>query len=52
VPRRTLRPEEAAAIVLRELEERRDAAAAYAKLGRHAEAEAMSRQVDVLAALR
>lgn len=52
VPRRTLSAEEVTAIVEREIRERRDAADAYAKLGRHDEASTLRLQADVLAALR
>lgn len=52
VPRRTLSAEEVTAIVEREVQERRDAADAYAKLGRHDEASTLRLQADVLAALR
>ena len=51
VPRRALSPAEAAAIVERELEERRRAASDYAALGQAAAAERMRRQVEVLSAL-
>ena len=51
VPRRALSPEEVQAVIDRELNERRAAAAAYAALGRHDEAERLNRQLEVLAAL-
>ena len=51
VPRRTLRPDEVAAILEREIQERREAASTYAALGRDAEAAALRLQVDVLVAL-
>jgi uncharacterized protein YqeY len=51
VPRRALSAEAVTAIVEREIQERRDAADAYAKLGRHDEASTLRLQVDVLAAL-
>jgi len=52
VPRRTLSAEEVAAIVEREIQERRDAAATYSSLGRHDEAGKLMLQIDVLASLR
>jgi uncharacterized protein YqeY len=51
VPRRSLSPDEVAAIVAREIEERRRAASVYAALGRDQEAAALGRQVEILAAL-
>jgi hypothetical protein len=51
VPRRVLGDEEVAAVIERELQERRDAAATYAALGRYDEANALLLQVDVLVAL-
>ena len=52
VPRRILSAEAVTAIVEREIQEWRDAAATYAALGRHDEASTLRVQVDVLAALR
>lgn len=52
VPRRELTAEDVTAIVDREIQERRDAAASYAALGRHDEASALRLQLDVLTALR
>ncbi len=49
--RRALSPDEVAAIVEREVHERRQAAASYASLGRHDEADALRRQADVLEAI-
>jgi uncharacterized protein YqeY len=51
VPRRLLSPEAVAAIVEREIRERREAAATYAAMGRHDEAGTLRLQLDVLAAL-
>lgn len=51
VTRRLLSPDEAAAIVEREIEERRSTASTYAELGRTEEAAMLRRQVDVLVAL-
>jgi uncharacterized protein YqeY len=51
VPRRLLSAEAVAAIVEREIRERREAAATYAALGRDDEASTMRLQLDVLAAL-
>jgi uncharacterized protein YqeY len=51
VPRRELGPEDVAAIIERELLERRTAAASYASLGRREEADALRRQADLLEAL-
>jgi uncharacterized protein YqeY len=51
VQRRTLSAAEATAIVEREIEERRDAAATYTAAGRHDEATRLTQQADVLAAL-
>lgn len=51
VPRRSLSPDEVAAIVAREIEERRHAASTYAALGRDQEAAVLGRQVEILAAL-
>jgi uncharacterized protein len=52
VPRRRLGPEEVAAIVAREIRERREAAATYAGLGRHDEATKLKQQADLLAGLQ
>ena len=52
VPRRSLGAAEVAAIIERVIRERRDAADAYAKLGRDGEASTLRLQADVLAALR
>jgi uncharacterized protein len=51
VPRRILSPEAVAAIVEREVQERRDAATTYSALGRHEEASTLRLQVDVLLSL-
>lgn len=51
VPRRELSADEAAAILARELRERREAAASYRQLGRQADAEALALQAEALAAL-
>jgi uncharacterized protein YqeY len=51
VARRSLSAEVATAIVERELQERRDAAATYEALGRKDEATALRVQVDLLVAL-
>jgi uncharacterized protein YqeY len=51
VPRRVLSPETVAAIVAREIRERREAAAAYAALGQPDEARRLSGQVEALVAL-
>lgn len=51
VPRRVLSAEEATAIVQRERTERQSAAATYAALGKHEEADRLIRQADVLASL-
>jgi uncharacterized protein YqeY len=51
VLRRELSPHEVAAIIEREVRERREAAASYASLGRSDEADALRRQVDVLESL-
>jgi hypothetical protein len=52
VPRRALDPAAVAAILEREIGERRDAAAHYVALGRLDEAAALERQIAALAALR
>ena len=52
VPRRLLSAEAATAIVDREIQDRRDAAAQYSALGRHDEASTLRLQVEVLVALR
>jgi len=52
VPRRVLSAEAVTALVEREIQERRDAAATLAALGKHDEATALQLQVDVLVALR
>ncbi len=52
VPRRVLSGDDVAAIIEREITERRDAAATYEKLGRHDEAATLTLQIDVLTALR
>lgn len=49
--RRALSPEEVGAIVARELQERREAATTYEKLGRTAEAERLREQVELLESL-
>lgn len=49
--RRELSPQEVAAIIERELRERREAAATYTALGRGNEADALRRQVAVLESL-
>ena len=51
VPRRTLSPTEVAAIIGREIGERRQAASTYTALGREDEAAALRLQVDILLAL-
>lgn len=51
VPRRRLTADEATAIVEREIQDRRNAATAYAALGRDKEAAVLRFQVDVLVAL-
>ena len=51
VPRRLLSAEAVAAIVAREIQERRDAAATYSTLGQHDEANRLRLQVDVLVSL-
>jgi uncharacterized protein YqeY len=51
VPRRRLRADEVAAIIEREIQDRRSAASAYAALGRDEEAAVLRRQVDILVAL-
>ena len=48
VPRRRLSPEAVTAIVERELNERREAAARYTALGRHDEAARLALQVEAL----
>lgn len=52
VPRKVLGPDDVAAIVEREITERRDAAAMYERLGRHDEVRTLNLQIDVLLALR
>lgn len=51
VQRRALSVEEVAAVIARELEERREAAATYEKLGRPEEAERLREQVRLLESL-
>ena len=51
VPRRSLAPEAVVAIVEREIEDRREAAATYAALGRHDQASALRLQLDLLVSL-
>ena len=51
VPRRVLSAEAVIAIVEREIQERRDAAATYSALGRHDEASALRLQLDLLVSL-
>jgi len=51
VPRRMLSAEEVAALVEREIQERRDAAATYSALGRQDEAGKLRLQIDVLVSL-
>jgi uncharacterized protein YqeY len=51
VARLVLTPEVVVAIVEREIRERREAAAEYVRLGRHAEADVLALQADVLVAL-
>ena len=51
VPRRMLSAEAVIAIVEREIQERRDAAASYSALGRHDEASTLKLQLDVLLSL-
>ncbi len=51
VPRRRLSADEVAAIIEREIQERRSAASTYAALGRDEEAAVLRRQVDILVAL-
>jgi uncharacterized protein YqeY len=51
LPRRTLGPDEVAAIIEREIAERREAADVYAALGRTDEAAALRQQVEALLAL-
>ncbi|MGE6757459.1 hypothetical protein ACQKGO_05550 [Corallococcus interemptor] len=51
VPRLLLSPEAVDALIQRELQERRDAAALYLQLGRHEEARVLRTQVEVLQAL-
>lgn len=46
--RRQLRPEDVAAVVNREIEERREAAATYQKLGRTEEASRLCEQIRLL----
>ena len=52
VPRLVLSPTAVAAIIDREVRERREAAAEYAKLGRPEDATKLTMQVEVLDALR
>ncbi|MBJ6763658.1 hypothetical protein JGU66_23050 [Myxococcaceae bacterium JPH2] len=51
VPRLLLSPETVRALVQREIQERRDAAAQLDSLGKHAEAQVLRAKVDVLLAL-
>ena len=51
VSRRALSDEQVAAVIERELKERRDAAAMYTSLGRHEEARLLIEQLEVLATL-
>lgn len=51
VERLVLTPDDVLAIVERELAERREAMAEYARLGRHEEAAALKAHVDVLATI-
>lgn len=51
VARRILQPEEAAAIVQREIDEREDAAGAYLEMGQPAEAERLRGQASFLSSL-
>ncbi len=51
VPRLVLGPEAVVAIIEREIRERQEAAAEYARLGRHEEARTLTAQSDVLLAL-
>ena len=51
VARRVLSAEEVAAVIERELHERRDAAATWTRLGRHEEAGVLTAQLEVIAAL-
>jgi uncharacterized protein YqeY len=51
VERLVLPPEAVSAIVERELRERREAAAEYARLGRQDEADTLAAEADVLAAI-
>jgi len=51
IARRQLGPEEVTSIVTREMQERSDAAATYASLGRASEAVVLDSQADVLHAL-
>lgn len=51
MPRRELGPQEVAAIIERELRERREAATSYASLGRAEEAGVLRHQADVLESL-
>lgn len=51
VPRKVLLAGEVSAIIEREIQERRDAAAQYESLGRHDEATALRLQVEVLVSL-
>ncbi|QSQ26312.1 hypothetical protein JY651_15850 [Pyxidicoccus parkwayensis] len=51
VPRLVLSPDAVNAIIQKEIQERRDAEALYVELGRHAEANALRAQLDVLLAL-
>jgi uncharacterized protein len=52
VPRRMLSAEEVNAVFEREIQQRRDAAATYAALGRSEEASRLMLQVDMLVSLR
>ena len=51
VARRTITPEEVRAIIERELKEKRDAEATYARLEKHEQARTLGMQAEVLAAL-
>lgn len=51
VARRVLSPAEMAALIEREIQERKAAAETYAALGRHEEANALRAQVELLVAL-
>jgi uncharacterized protein YqeY len=51
VPRRSLAPEDVVAIIEREIEERRDAAAKYSALGRDDQASTLRLQLELLVSL-